>query len=88
MNNTRILLRSSQGNLAFVLKAEAFEIWKSGNHLLREQPDYGTEGARTQRALVRGTAKRLEEKPAKPRPMGRVLGRFSSLKIRGFLTRP
>src|SRR5580658_384221 len=29
-------------------------------------------GARTQRALHRGTAKRLSEKRAKPRPMGRA----------------
>jgi hypothetical protein len=34
-----------------------------------------TERARTQRALARGTAKRLAHKHAKPRPMGRVLGR-------------
>ena len=33
------------------------------------------EGARTQRALPRGTAKRLSNEHAKPRPMGRVLGR-------------
>ena len=32
------------------------------------------EGARTQRALSRGTAKRLLHKHAKPRPIGRVLG--------------
>jgi hypothetical protein len=36
-----------------------------------------TEGARTQRALTRGTAKRPTEKHAKPRPMGRGLGRLS-----------
>jgi hypothetical protein len=34
-----------------------------------------TEGARTQRTLPRGTAKRLSNEHAKPRPMGRVLGR-------------
>jgi hypothetical protein len=36
--------------LGLVLNVEAFEIWKGGNHLLREQPNHGTEGARTQRA--------------------------------------
>lgn len=36
----------------------------------------GSEGARTQRALTRGTAKRLSRKRAKPRPIGRALGRF------------
>jgi len=45
----------------------------------RACPDAGSrnfkiEGARTQRTLSRGTAKRLLHKHAKPRPIGRVLG--------------
>lgn len=35
-----------------------------------------TAGARTQRTLARGTAKRLAHKHAKPRPIGRALGRL------------
>jgi hypothetical protein len=37
---------------------------------------------------IRGTAKRLAEKCAKPRPMGRVLDGLSALKIRGFRMKP
>ncbi len=48
----------------------------------------GRKKARTQRTLIRGTAKRLAEKYAKPRPMGRVPDGLSALKIRGFRMRP
>src|SRR5258706_12848439 len=49
----------------------------------------GTEGARTQRSPTRGTAKRLWENHAKPRPLGRVLRRFPRpLGFRGFPAGP
>ncbi len=56
----------------------------TANHLLNDfimfpfaaQPGRGNEEARTQRALARGTAKRLAHKHAEPRPMGRGFGRL------------
>ncbi len=47
----------------------------------------GTEGARTQRTPDRGTAKRLSQEHAKPRPMGACSDGLG-VKIRGFLSRP
>jgi hypothetical protein len=57
---------------------EDFRIWFSviGCSRNRKPRTSKTEGARTQRALSRGTAKRLSHKHAKPRPVGRVLGRL------------
>jgi hypothetical protein len=50
---------------------------------------FGAERARTQRALTRGTAKRLPRKRAKPRPDGALARWFlGPLKIRGFLVSP
>ena len=49
----------------------------------------GTEGARTQRTLARGTAKRLAHKHVKPRPRGAASdGCVRAGKIRGFLASP
>ena len=50
----------------------------------------GKEGARTSRAPHQGTTKRLLHKHAKPRPIGRVLGRLCNGlgKIRGFRCSP
>jgi hypothetical protein len=45
------------------------------------------EKARTQRTLVSGTANRLGEKHAKPRPGDGVLSVISLPQIRGFQTR-
>jgi len=80
-------MRECPANFAYVIIIIMVSAW----HVVHSSaaPDTAKrKGARTCRTLLEGTAKRPCRKYAKPRPMGRVLGRLLHLKIRGFSRRP